>query len=324
MKYRTDKARGGRNQAAADHSESASKTSEPNVWVDNRASSVAQRNIQAVFENHTRSTSLLQRRYDNPDPAASSSDDDRFADVTLSEHHVVPYSNLLAFLDAYRAAANNEEAEGGNPAFTNLADFLPENADMNSTKLEALNIITRQAKAAIDDAGTTPQEWLELDAEEKNEIIDGIEGAPHIRTRARRSLDNWAKTMNATRTGEEVDGVEPSADLILSYTTWAKGNLFVGPEGAVRTWDPGDGFDTWAQYFIPEEHYTTLNNINTALATATAALGGDEPDLEAEQVATVLENLQTLATTYNNATDFDPDAWVKPEGAETWQPSALE
>lgn len=289
---------------------------------DNRPVALAQRNFQSVMDTHFESNPLLQRRYDNPNPAASESDVEAFAGVTLSEHHVVPYSKLQTFLNKYRTAVNDTESEDGNPAFTTLAGFVPDDAAMDSAQLNNLQIITNEAKAAIDEADTTPQQWLQLDAESKADIINTI-GTAGRRGRARLSLDNWANTMEATRTGSEVEGNEPSTEIVMSYTLWAKGNLFVGPEGAVRSWDPGNGFDTWAQYFLPEGHYAVLSNIYDAIDDAITELNKPEPNLDNESIVAVIENLQTLAANYNAAVEFNSEAWVKPEGSDQWRPAAL-
>lgn len=294
--------------------------------VDNRMATIVQKKLQEAIRNSPRvkqqaayhamadhyTAPVAQRRYNNPDPAASTSAAAGFAGVTLSEHHVVPYSVLLSFLDKYRAKAN---------AFTALSGFIPADATMDSAKLARLNLITAEAKTALDAAAMTPQAWLIASDPAKDAVIDNIEGAAHLRTRARNSLDRWANTMAATRAGADVHGREPSTDLLLSYATWAKGNLFSGPEGAVREWDPGEGFDTWAQYFIPAARYAILQNINNALAGAIVAVDGD--NLAHADVTTVITNLQALALNHNAAVAFDPAAWDHRAGSPRWKPAAI-
>lgn len=309
-------------------------------FMDNRPEVIGQRKGQTLFNKHVQarepiqaktnidlyssrkntigSMAILQKRETNPNPAPSSSLVPDFADVTLSEHHVVPYSKLETFLKEFKRKAT------GSTAFTELSAFIPSNANLTVQELVNLNLITKEAGEALIAKGVAPQDWSTKEESEKNDIInDNIDPSPiHLRRSAKRSLDSWGSTIDATTSGVDSDEMEPDWGIIMQYTTWAKGNLFVGPEGAKRTWDPGDSFDTWAQYFFPNAHYDLLKKINDDIVDAIAALEDEQKTIQDEKVQSVVTKLKTVATTYNAPTAFDASLWVK-DGSSKWKPTAL-
>lgn len=52
-------------------------------------------------------------------------------------------------------------------------------------------------------------------------------------------------------------------EAIESALTWMPGNLFHGPEGALRSHDPGEGFDREAEHVLGTRHYNALERANT-------------------------------------------------------------
>ncbi|MDF2724536.1 MAG: hypothetical protein K0Q59_4211 [Paenibacillus sp.] len=270
---------------------------------------------------HSSVSPSIQRRHNNPDPAPSKSDNPDFDGVTLSEHHVVPYSKLDAFLGAYKKKKKDA-------SFATFSGFIPADDSMTTEQLMAVNVISKEAGEVLKAADLTPQEWLEADEEKQTEalkVVTDQSGAGNdeaYRKRAKASLDTWDKVLAATRSGEEDADTasEPSWGLIMSYATWAKGNLFVGPEGAVRVWDPKDKFDTWAEHFLEAEHYQLLVSINRDIEAATVAVATNPNDAK---VTSVVNNMKTLAETYNEPTPFDPSKWTKDEAEQKWKPTAL-
>lgn len=310
-------------------------------FMDNRPEVIGRRKGQTLFKRHVQvgepiqaktntdlyssrkntiaSMVILQKRETNPNPAPSSSSVSDFTDVTLSEHHVVPYSKLETFLKEFKRKA------AGTTAFTELSGFIPSNANLTVQELVNLNLITKEAGEALIADDVAPLDWLGKEESEKNDIINNnIDSSPgHLRRSAKRSLNSWSSTIDATRSGIDSDGMEPDWGIIMQYTTWAKGNLFVGPEGAKRTWDPGDSFDTWAQYFFHNTHYDLLEKINNDIEDAIEALKDEQKTIQDVKVQSVLTKLKTVATTYNAPTAFDASRWVKKDGSSKWKPTAM-
>ncbi|WP_353652294.1 DUF4157 domain-containing protein [Streptomyces sp. CB03911] len=237
-------------------------------------------------------------RYPNPRPGDQEN---------LTEHHIVPYSLLDSFLNAgggHKAGGESEKT---------LGRFMPAWKDVTLGELTVLGVLRK---------GVVSEDRLSVRA--ASVVQDGLPGGEHDEGEGRAAMqaimeasEVWQSIVQGSAPGTvTAGGDQETRNLSAPYYFWAPFNLFVGPKD--RTWDPGAGFDEWAQYCVKPKQYTDLKAAFDALTKATRA-GADAKAVEDAHDA--LRRVVSNHKKITRPTPYAADEWTTKNGK--FRPQAL-
>lgn len=232
----------------------------------------------------------LARRYDKPDPAAS-----KYQDIELKEHHVVDYKKIAKFGEDVATTFGQEARRVAfRPLFNRWEDVtIGELLNVRQLRETELFKDDREAFASTMLAG------LRERARTAPRVVTigagSVSNEPNLGPVDDRKYADLKKAeaayANLTSKGQKGPDDEVDQSLVMDYWVWNHANLFVGP--AERVWDPGDNFDRYAKYVMPQVRYQRLVRLNE-LIDAYFEASDEEPEEGRSPRAKVLKKIRVI------------------------------
>lgn len=183
---------------------------------------------------------FFEDRTSNPNLTQSYIADSKTGDitsVTLNEqgttfHHVIPVKAFIGIVNQIMQQNNNKDASLIAEALINQISYGTFKGSYNqeATKTGAVNFLKYFTAAGVNG------NHLKINTLSPNLCT----GAPFIANH-----------------GDLVNGYS----FALDYIGYNPANGFNGPSGDNREWDPGEGFDSWGQYFMGKDQFKQLETI---------------------------------------------------------------